>query len=127
MKTLKMFGDFDPLNTKPMTTGPSHPHIKPKPSLDDQASEIKWHSPSYLGEWTLTGPERKKPEAQAIARQMKSAEIGSEPVVDRLPPLEVFISTFAQKLNPLSWTIDFVPEDLDWSTTPGHTVNQGEE
>lgn len=127
MKTIKMFGDFDPLNTKPMSSDPAHPQIKSKPSLNDESSEIKWHSPSYLGEWILSGPVRKKQEAQVISRQMKSAEIGSEPVVDRLPPLEVFMSTFAQKLNPLSWTIDFIPEDLDWATTPGATVHQGEE
>jgi hypothetical protein len=127
MKTIKMFGDFDPLNTKPATSNPSHPQISAKPSLNDAETEIKWHSPSYLGEWILSGPDRKKAEALAIAKEMKYAETGSEPFVDRLPPLEIFMSTFAQKLNPHSWTIDFNPEDLDWTTPQPTTIHQGEE
>ena len=124
MRNLLMMEDFNPLNTKPQAVAPANPKIDPTPDLDDECVEICWKSPAYLGEWCLSGPKRSRDAAQSIVREMKSAEIGSDPEVEHLLPLDAFIATYAQKLNPHGWTLDFTPEDLDWSTTPGHPVHE---
>lgn len=124
MGIIRLLEDFNPWNTKPEAVAPANPKINLKPDLDDEEIEITWKSPSYQGEWCLAGPHRAKNEAAAISREMKAAETGSQPIVERLPPLDTFIATYAQKLNPHSWTIDFYPEDLDWSTQPPNKVNE---
>lgn len=121
-----MFEDYDPWNTKPEAMAPANPKINSTPDLDDDFEKICWNSKSYNGEWCLSGPERSKPEATKIAAEMKSEESGSPAEIDRLLPIDVFITVFAQKLNPHGWTLDFTPHDLDWNTTPGHHVNEAE-
>lgn len=126
MKRIQMFEDYDPWNTKPEAVAPTNPKIDSTPDLDDDFEEICWNSKSYNGEWCLSGPERSKSEAMKIAGEMKSEESGSPAEIDRLLPIDVFITVFAQKLNPHGWTLDFTPQDLDWSTSPGHHVNEAE-
>lgn len=111
MARIKVFEEFIPLNTPPRSDAPVNPKIDTTPDLDDEEVEISWRSPSYIGHWFLSGPKRSLDEASVVARQMKMAETGSEPVIERLQPIDVFISTFARQLNPHGWTIDFEPED----------------
>lgn len=126
MRQLKVYEEYGPGNTKPAAVAPANPKIDSVPDLNDTPVEICWNSPSYLGEWCLSGPKRTRDEASLIAKEMKRAETGSEPFTERLLPLDAFISMYAQKLNPHGWTIDFTPEDLDWTTDPGQPVHEAE-